>query len=443
MKGIILIIVGIMFLTVGFTAHAQNMLYNPSHVAYDTISNRYIVSNWGNGKIIAIDHDGTQTELVSGLGHAIAEHISGDTLFVSTGVYIKAYSLPYCALLWSELIENSQYLYALATDTSGYLYMSDVNTSTGAGKLMRMLVSDRTSEVIVSTGLPSYPEDMIFDIINNRMLIASYANNAPIIALDVVTHGITTVRVTPFGYSNGLVMDNDGNLYINCWPEDAVYKYESGLGGSPIKMFTGFTGVASPGYNPEDDVLAVPSFHGHRVDFFGLADNDADNLLAYEDNCPEMFNPDQNDSDDDDVGDLCDNCPDESNWDQQDFDDDGAGDICDGCPDIYDPEQEDPDEDGVNSICDNCPRHYNPWQQDSDDDSIGDICDFVCGDFDGDLNINILDIVYLINSIYKDGLPPIPPDRMDVNNDLLVNILDVVYLLNHKYKDGPGPECTA
>ena len=438
----VFLIVCVSILILPVLSGAQNLLYKPSHVEYDIFNNRWLVSNWGNGKIIAIDPNGVQSIFISSSGNAIAECISGDTLYVSMGVEIRAYDLNTGDLYWSEYVEGTEKLYGLVTDTSesGYLYMTDV-TSTGAGSIIRLLISDGSTEVVVGSGLPQYPEDMIFDKVNNRFLIASYANHAPIMALNLPGLTLSTVRTTPFGYSNGLVMDSDGNLYINCWPEDAVYKYESGLATSPIKMLTGFTGVTSPGYNPVDDILAVPSFNGNRVDFYGLDDSDNDDLLAYQDNCPMDYNPDQADSDGDDAGDACDNCPDLPNISQTDSDGDDIGDACDNCIDVANPDQDDPDGDNVGTLCDNCPVHYNPGQDDHDGDNIGDVCDFICGDFDGDTNINILDIVYLINFLYKSGPAPNPLDKMDVNHDAGVNILDIVYLINNIYKNGPDPEC--
>jgi len=64
-----------------------------------------------------------------------------------------------------------------------------------------------------------------------------------------------------------------------------------------------------------------------------------------------------------------------------------------------------------------------------------------CGNIDGQAGINILDVVFLINYIYKEGAVPDPPIISDVDGIIPINILDVVYLINFIYKDGSNPAC--
>ena len=58
------------------------------------------------------------------------------------------------------------------------------------------------------------------------------------------------------------------------------------------------------------------------------------------------------------------------------LDDDGDGmhNVADNCPQDYNPLQEDMDSDTVGDICDNCPQDYNPFQEDSDGNGVGDAC---------------------------------------------------------------------
>jgi hypothetical protein len=83
----------------------------------------------------------------------------------------------------------------------------------------------------------------------------------------------------------------------------------------------------------------------------------------------------------------------------------------------------------------------------SDSDTLGIEAGFVYassvrrGDANADRVVNVGDVVYLVNYLYKGGPEPCPIEAGDVNCDGIVNVGDVVFLVNYLYKGGPPPAC--
>jgi len=167
-------------------------------------------------------------------------------------------------------------------------------------------------------------------------------------------------------------------------------------------------------------------------------DDDGDGIPDVSDNCPLVVNLGQEDNDTDGLGDVCD--PDDDN--------DGIADVSDNCKFVQNPTQTDSDHDGIGNVCDNCVSVYNPGQQDSDHDGIGDACDVCdCSDF-CDLNlddtINPLDVVFLVNHVFKgrdarQQIPSCPGDNGDWDCDGDITPVDVAFCVNYVYKSLGGP----
>ena len=64
---------------------------------------------------------------------------------------------------------------------------------------------------------------------------------------------------------------------------------------------------------------------------------------------------------------------------------------------------------------------------------------FIRGDANGDGVIDLGDVVFLLNYLFKFGDPPCPLQAGDANCDGAVDLGDVVYLINYLYKGGPPP----
>lgn len=105
-----------------------------------------------------------------------------------------------------------------------------------------------------------------------------------------------------------------------------------------------------------------------------VADADGDGVADSGDNCPDLVNADQLDSDHDRRGDACDDCPFAPPT--RDRDNDRLDDACDSC--VLGPQVDD-DGDGIMDACDLCPVSPGELQPDDDGDLIGNECDQALG----------------------------------------------------------------
>ena len=191
------------------------------------------------------------------------------------------------------------------------------------------------------------------------------------------------------------------------------------------------------------------------------------------------------DTDGDGICDSVDNCPDAYNPDQEDYDLDGIGDSCDPCNDFppviadvgdtvmaqfltefrYCPEITDPDNDSHTIIY----TEYPHWCLIQNDTVVGiapdtvfvepvtaivqDTCNadtvsfvvviYLCGDVNADqVGPDISDLVYLIDYMFQGGPPPPVMAAADVDaSDDPINISDLMYLIDYMFTGGPPPVC--
>ncbi|MCP4703526.1 MAG: hypothetical protein GY865_02865 [candidate division Zixibacteria bacterium] len=368
-------------------------LLRPESGVYDSARNRYFFSDVSTSCLVEINNNLDTTVYYQSPPKMLGTVIVDDTLYVTNMTKILAFNLVTDELHRSYQIPGSVELNDITSDQAGYLYFTDVAT----GLIHKLNMEDGTFSTIAS-GL-FRPNGILYDSANNYLMYVRFDVNSPIRSLSLDGSSGSQLAATPFSNLDGITMDNDRNVYISSFGylgqgSNAVYRYNRDFSEPPILIASGLNGPADIYFDKVNNILVIPNFWASEVIFMDM-DADDDNILDVDDNCPDIHNSDQINSDDDELGDGCDNCP----------------------------------------------YHDNPWQPDNDGDGIGNICDFICSDFDGDEIINILDVVYLVNAIYKDDIQPYPPDRMDVNHDLILNILDIVYLINYIYKEGPEPTC--
>jgi hypothetical protein len=70
-----------------------------------------------------------------------------------------------------------------------------------------------------------------------------------------------------------------------------------------------------------------------------------------------------------------------------------------------------------------------------------EVSSFMCGDANGDGELNVADAVTIINYVFSGGPPPEPLQSGDVNGDGEVDVADAVYMVAYVFNGGPAPVC--
>ncbi|MEZ5360562.1 MAG: PQQ-binding-like beta-propeller repeat protein [Candidatus Zixiibacteriota bacterium] len=393
---------------------AQNLLSVPECIAFDSLSNRYFVSNGGDGLIVEIDSTGAQAYWGNFISQGLAAGsiIDGDVIYVSLGMQdVVGFDLATGEQVWSYTVPGFNFgVDGLAIDTSGYLYV----VGRTSGRIMKIRLSDMTGTELVSSGLHQYSQELVYDAKYHRLLVVAYAPNSPIYAVDANSGAISIVVSATVGQLDGLTIDPQRNVYIASGQYGVVHMYDSTFTKPPVIIISGLAGPSGLEFSWSNRILAIPLVDADSIVYIDMADNDSDGTSDIIDNCPAHANADQADSDGDTVGDACDNCPEAENTEQIDSDGDGFGDACDLCPGFDD------------SI-------------DENENGVPDGCDYICGDANADATINVGDAVFMIRYIFSGGPAPDPVCSGDANGDGNANIGDAVYLITFIFKGGPEP----
>ncbi len=274
--------------------NAQNLLNGPECVVYDSVNSRYLVSNWNDGKIVAIDSNGNQSYFKQRTGHALGNCIVGDTFYVSIGTAILGLNLnnPEDTVMYLPVSGTTQ-MDGMAADDNNNLYV----LASIQARLIKINLSNHSYSVFVGSGISARPQDVIFDKKHNRLLICSWYNNPPIQAVDLADSSISDIVLTPNGNCDGLALDDNGNCYYSSWASNAIHTYDSTFTNPPVLFSSGHSGPSNICFNAKDNEIAIPCFNTNRLNLIPVIPvqiKEVDAVptgFALMQNYPNPFNP--------------------------------------------------------------------------------------------------------------------------------------------------------
>jgi len=233
---------------------------SPESAVYDSVGNRWIVSNAGRGTIVERSAAGEVREFATNLAGPKGLCIVGDTLYITDETRIRGYRLSTRAALFNIAVDGSSFLNDAAADDD-FLYVSEMVRH----RIYRMNLESHQVEAWVTNGVAS-PNGLYFDGENNRLIVVSMRDNSPIQQIDVSDASVNTIANTDLDDLDGIARDGNGNYYISSWGSNAVYRFPVDFSNQEM-LEDGYDGPADIFYDRVNDILAIPCMNVHRVVF--------------------------------------------------------------------------------------------------------------------------------------------------------------------------------
>jgi sugar lactone lactonase YvrE len=246
--------------------------HSPESAAYDSVSKRLFISNFGNGTIIQIDSAGERTVFQEGLSNCLGMILSDRILYVIEGLKnIRAFNILSGAPRNMLTIEEALFLNDLAQDRSGDIYVTD-----SRGNAIYRTDPGLSAYSIFLQTRSADPNGILYDSLNHRLLVCFFHEKAPIHAIDSYDMK-TAIIQTEFDNLDGLTMDGQGNIYVSCWgagsfsagfpASGSVYRYDNQFAQTPVQVSTGHHGPADIYFNTSTSKLIVENFLDDTIQF--------------------------------------------------------------------------------------------------------------------------------------------------------------------------------
>jgi sugar lactone lactonase YvrE len=288
-----LVIIFILSIASCFT---QNLLNQPESIVYDQINDRYLVSNFGDGSIVAINNVGEQSYFSTELTRLAALYIYEEMLLAASNLD------PYVGLVGFDLntdemilfipIFESALLNDITSDNQGYVYITDYWDT----KIFKVDIQNQNYWIYAVDGLQD-PNGIIFDEINNRLITTStFSGTWPLLEVSLADSSVNVLVNTYISSQDGLARDNEGNYYFSSWYYNACFRFDPQFS-EPAEIFSeNHSGPADIYCDNVNNLLCIPNFNSNTVELIPI------DLIVAEDveipeaeiemcNYPNPFNP--------------------------------------------------------------------------------------------------------------------------------------------------------
>lgn len=234
---------------------------SPESIEYDIARDRYLISNRGNGEILAQSAGATLSLFTTDPTSPAGIEILGNTLFVADGARVRGYDLDSAQVVMNQDIAGASFLNGITSNGVDTLWVSDFSVRRLHQIHVANLAAPVLSTLVMST--PNQPNGVLWDARNNRLLVLSWGSNAAIYQYNFSNSNYSVLLPTTAGNFDGLAFDCDGNLYFSSWSPSARIKFVAYplSANASVSDFVsaGLSNPADITYNRVTHQIAVPN----------------------------------------------------------------------------------------------------------------------------------------------------------------------------------------
>ena len=248
-----------------FVLNAQSLLSGPQKIVIDKEHIRYLVSNYNNGALVAIDNEGTQEYFVQDAGFIDGLEIVGDTVYgVGSNGKVRAYNLTTKQLVMNITItgSNTNYLSSITSDSAGHLFVSCPALHT----IYKLRISDQSYWVFAENNGLNRPNGILLEKEKNRIVVINDSpNTSDINAISFTDSTVSLLMSNNFHYPDGIERDKNGYYFVGGYYLPGLYKINPDFSSEPEMCFAG-SHMIYPTYNEEHNSILITYYGANDWD---------------------------------------------------------------------------------------------------------------------------------------------------------------------------------
>ena len=242
------------------------LLNKPESVAYDAANNRFLISNVGNGSIVAMDEEGNFSKFMHKQFEAPKGIIAqGDLLYVTDPTAIHIVSMSEAKILQTIPIQNAQGLNDIAIGEQGKLYITD-----SANNAIFIYDTTNDKQEQLTSPLLNSPNGIVYDKPRWQMFVVNNSKHSPILSLNVLDNSFSIFKDTIYSNLDGIAIDDLGRIFFSSWAEETIIEIPQEQNRF-LTDLKGYKGAADIYYHLPTNELIVPMLKANRIERISLA----------------------------------------------------------------------------------------------------------------------------------------------------------------------------